>query len=283
MISFHLQPVFQQNEAGFPFVRPCLFSGETTVNLLDSVILSDAYTPCSKTIHTMKFGVVIFPGSNCDQDVIYVLRSFGCQVVELWHKDRDLQGADFIMLPGGFSYGDYLRSGAIARFSPIMNEVIRFANKGHYVMGICNGFQVLCEARLLPGTLMHNPSHKFICSNVYLRPQSATALPSATLNSSDVLKIPIAHGEGNYYADEETLKKLNNNDQVIFRYCDANGNMTPESNPNGSMENIAGICNEGRNVFGMMPHPERAADEALNNTDGRRIFRSVLHGMLEEA
>lgn len=231
----------------------------------------------------MKFGVVIFPGSNCDQDMIYVLRSLGHEVVELWHKDRDLQGVEFIMLPGGFSYGDYLRSGAIARFSPIMNEVIEFANKGGYVMGVCNGFQVLCEADLLPGTLMHNPNHKFICKNVYLKPQSGTALPSAELKSSDILEIPIAHGEGNYYADEKTLKELNDNDQIMFRYCDAAGHITPESNPNGSLENIAGVCNAGKNVFGMMPHPERAADANLGNTDGRRIFESILNGILEEA
>jgi len=231
----------------------------------------------------MKFGVVIFPGSNCDQDMIYVLRSFGHEVVELWHKDHDLQGSDFIMLPGGFSYGDYLRSGAIARFSPIMNEVIEFANNGGYVMGVCNGFQVLCEAGLLPGTLMHNPNHKFICKNVYIKPQSGTALPSAELKSSEVLEIPIAHGEGNYYTDAATLKEVNDNDQVMFRYCDASGNISAESNPNGSAENIAGVCNANKNVFGMMPHPERAADENLGNTDGRKIFESILSGILEEA
>ncbi len=231
----------------------------------------------------MKFGVVIFPGSNCDQDMIYVLKSLGHEVVELWHKDHDLQGAEFIMLPGGFSYGDYLRSGAIARFSPIMNEVIDFASKGGFVMGVCNGFQVLCEADLLPGTLMHNPNHKFICKNVFIKPQSGTALPSAELKASDVLEIPIAHGEGNYYASPELLKELNENDQVMFRYCEADGSISPASNPNGSMENIAGVCNAEKNVFGMMPHPERAADMNLGNTDGRRIFESILSGILEEA
>lgn len=231
----------------------------------------------------MKFGVVIFPGSNCDQDMIYVLKSLGHEVVELWHKDHDLQGAEFIMLPGGFSYGDYLRSGAIARFSPIMNEVIDFASKGGFVMGVCNGFQVLCEADLLPGTLMHNPNHKFICKNVFIKPQSGTALPSAELKASDVLEIPIAHGEGNYYASPELLKELNENDQVMFRYCEADGSISPASNPNGSMENIAGVCNAEKNVFGMMPHPERAADMNLGNIDGRRIFESILSGILEEA
>lgn len=231
----------------------------------------------------MKFGVVVFPGSNCDQDMIYVLKSLGHEVVELWHKDHDLQGAEFIVLPGGFSYGDYLRSGAIARFSPIMNEVIDFASKGGFVLGVCNGFQVLCEAGLLPGTLMHNPSHKFICKNIFIKPQSGTALPSAELKASDVLEIPIAHGEGNFYASPEVLKEINENDQVMFRYCAADGTVTPESNPNGSMENIAGVCNADKNVFGMMPHPERAADENLSNTDGRRIFESILSGILEEA
>lgn len=231
----------------------------------------------------MKFGVVVFPGSNCDQDMIYVLKSLGHEVVELWHKDHDLQGAEFIVLPGGFSYGDYLRSGAIARFSPIMNEVIDFASKGGFVLGVCNGFQVLCEAGLLPGTLMHNPSHKFICKNIFIKPQSGTALPSAELKASDVLEIPIAHGEGNFYASPEVLKEINENDQVMFRYCAADGTVTPESNPNGSMENIAGVCNAEKNVFGMMPHPERAADENLSNTDGRRIFESILSGILEEA
>lgn len=225
-----------------------------------------------------KFGVVVFPGSNCDQDMIYVLRNIMKQeVVELWHKDTDLKGCDFIILPGGFSYGDYLRSGAIARFSPIMEKVIAFANTGGYVMGICNGFQILCEAGLLPGALLHNTERKFICKNVHIKVQNNTTLITKQIPPDKALKIPVAHGEGKYYADEETLKKLNSNKQILFRYCDANGNITAEANPNGATENIAGICNEGKNVFGMMPHPERASDEDLSNVDGRLIFESILH------
>ena len=225
----------------------------------------------------MKFGVVIFPGSNCDQDMIYTLRTImGQQVEELWHKDKDLKGCDFIVLPGGFSYGDYLRSGAIARFSPIMEKVIDHANAGGYLYGVCNGFQVLCEAHLLPGALLHNTSHKFNCRNVYIKAETNESLVTADVPLDKALKIPIAHGEGRFYADAATLKKLNDNQQILFRYCDENGKVTDEANPNGSFENIAGVCNEGRNVFGMMPHPERAADPVLNNMDGQFIFRSLL-------
>ena len=225
----------------------------------------------------MKFGVVVFPGSNCDMDMIYVLETImGQEVVKLWHKDIDLQGCEFIILPGGFSYGDYLRSGAIARFSPIMEKVIKFANNGGYVMGICNGFQILCESGLLPGALLHNNSHKFICKNVNLSTQTTNTLVTNKLAEGENILIPIAHGEGRYHADTETLKMLNQNDQVLFRYCDENGNITDEANPNGAIENIAGICNAGRNVFGMMPHPERASDEELSNTDGRILFESIL-------
>ncbi|MDP4953917.1 MAG: phosphoribosylformylglycinamidine synthase subunit PurQ [Flavobacteriales bacterium] len=225
----------------------------------------------------MKFGVITFPGSNCDQDMVYTLRDIlGMQVEELWHKDKDLKGVDFVVVPGGFSYGDYLRSGAIARFSPIMSEVIEHANKGGYVMGICNGFQILTEAGLLPGALLHNNSRKFICDNIYLTPQSGSAIISSNLDAQKAYKIPIAHGEGNYFADAETLKRLNDNDQIIFRYCDAEGHITEESNPNGSAENIAGVCNAAKNVFGMMPHPERASDFELGNTDGREIFEAML-------
>jgi phosphoribosylformylglycinamidine synthase len=225
----------------------------------------------------MKFGVVTFPGSNCDQDMIYVLRSMlGQEVVHLWHKDHDLQGVDFVVLPGGFSYGDYLRSGAIARFSPIMDEVFAHAKRGGYVMGICNGFQVLTEARLLPGALLHNNTRKFICKNVYLKPQSSRALLTATLDREQPLQIPIAHGEGNYYASADVIKALNDNDQVLFRYCNADGEVTEESNPNGSLENIAGVMSAEGNVFGMMPHPERAADPTLSNIDGREIFEAIL-------
>jgi phosphoribosylformylglycinamidine synthase len=229
----------------------------------------------------MKFGVITFPGSNCDQDMVYVLETImGQETVKLWHKDHDLQGCDFIVLPGGFSYGDYLRSGAIAQFSPIMREVINFANRGGYVFGVCNGFQILCEADLLPGTLLHNNNRQFICKNVHLKVASNNALITKGLNPGDVLKIPIAHGEGNYYNTPDDLKKLEDNDQVLFRYCDADGNVNQESNPNGALNNIAGITNEKRNVFGMMPHPERAADPELKNTDGRALFESILMEVL---
>jgi phosphoribosylformylglycinamidine synthase subunit PurQ / glutaminase len=225
----------------------------------------------------MKFGVVIFPGSNCDEDIIHVLEKImGQQVVRLWHKDHDLQGADFIILPGGFSFGDYLRSGAIARFSPIMQEVIQFAAKGGKVMGICNGFQILTEAGLLPGALLHNEHRKFICRNIYMKPQTANSLVTAQIDPQRALKIPIAHGEGNYFADAQLLKQLNDNDQILFRYCDEAGNITTDANPNGSVENIAGVCNAERNVFGFMPHPERAADSLLANEDGLAIFESIV-------
>jgi phosphoribosylformylglycinamidine synthase subunit PurQ / glutaminase len=225
----------------------------------------------------MKFGVVIFPGSNCDEDIIYVLEKImGQQVVRLWHKDHDLQNVDFVILPGGFSFGDYLRSGAIARFSPIMQEVIQFAAKGGYVWGICNGFQILAEAGLVPGALLHNNQRKFICNNIYLKAQTQNSLLTSQVNPAKALKIPVAHGEGNFFADADTLKMLNDNDQVLFRYCDAGGNITAEANPNGAIENIAGVCNSGRNVFGMMPHPERAADSLLANQDGLAIFESIL-------
>jgi phosphoribosylformylglycinamidine synthase I len=225
----------------------------------------------------MKFGVVIFPGSNCDEDIIYVLEKImGQQVVRLWHKDHDLQGCDFIVLPGGFSFGDYLRSGAIARFSPIMQEVIQFAAKGGYVWGVCNGFQILTEAGMLPGALLHNINRKFNCSNIYMVPQTNNSLLTANIDPQRALKIPIAHGEGNYFAEPDVLKALNDNDQVLFRYTDESGNIVPEANPNGSIENIAGVCNLARNVFGIMPHPERAADTVLANQDGLAIFESIL-------
>ncbi len=225
----------------------------------------------------MKFGVVVFPGSNCDQDVIYVLEHIlGQEVVRLWHKDHDLQGAEFIILPGGFSFGDYLRSGAIARFSPIMQEVVRFANNGGYVLGICNGFQILAEANLVPGALLHNENRKFICRNTWLKTVTTNSMLTRLTNPDKVLMIPVAHGEGQYFAHEDTIKMLNDTDSVLFRYCDARGNMTTESNLNGSVGNIAGVCNAGRNVFGLMPHPERAADTLLNNQDGLIIFESIL-------
>ncbi|MCD4746427.1 MAG: phosphoribosylformylglycinamidine synthase subunit PurQ [Bacteroidales bacterium] len=225
----------------------------------------------------MKFGVVIFPGSNCDHDIIYVLKKILKQnIVELWHKDTDLQNCDFIILPGGFSYGDYLRSGAIARFSPIMEKIIEFAQKGGYLMGICNGFQILCEAGLLPGALLANTNQKFICKNLFIKPQTINSIITSILDKNKAYKIPIAHAEGRYYADENTIKELNAKDQVIFRYCNKDGIITESVNPNGSLENIAGICNKQRNVFGMMPHPERASDETLGNIDGRILFDSIL-------
>ncbi|MEY3598917.1 MAG: hypothetical protein RL521_1339 [Bacteroidota bacterium] len=225
----------------------------------------------------MKFGVVVFPGSNCDEDLVYTMGDIlGQEVVKLWHKDTDIQGCDFILVPGGFSYGDYLRSGAIARFSPIMNEVIAHANRGGYVMGICNGFQILTEAQLLPGALLHNTSRKFICKNVFLKADNNSNMLTAGLSLETTFKVPIAHGEGNFFASADEIKKIEDNGQVLFRYCDENGNVTAESNPNGALNNIAGVCNAGKNVFGMMPHPERASDFELTNTDGRLIFESLL-------
>ncbi|MFD2148182.1 phosphoribosylformylglycinamidine synthase subunit PurQ [Mucilaginibacter antarcticus] len=225
----------------------------------------------------MKFGVVIFPGSNCDEDIIHVLEKvMGQQVVRLWHKDHDLQGAEFVILPGGFSFGDYLRSGAIARFSPIMEQVIQFANNGGYVLGICNGFQILTEAGLLPGALLHNNTRKFICRNIHMIAQTGDSLVTAQIDPQRALKIPVAHGEGNYFAEPDVLKQINDNNQVLFRYCDEAGNITADANPNGSLENIAGVTNANRNVFGFMPHPERAADSLLANEDGLAIFESIL-------
>lgn len=225
----------------------------------------------------MKFGVVVFPGSNCDEDLVYTLQDILHQeVVKLWHKDTDLQGVDFVFIPGGFSYGDYLRSGAIARFSPIMDEVVKHANKGGYVMGICNGFQILTEAKLLPGALLHNDSRKFICKNVHLKPISKSTIVTKGLDRSKNYKVPIAHGEGKFYGSPELIKSLHDNDQILFKYCDEEGFITEESNPNGALENIAGISNEKKNVFGMMPHPERCSDFELSNTDGREIFESIL-------
>lgn len=204
------------------------------------------------------------------------------EVVELWHKNTDLQDVDVVMLPGGFSFGDYLRSGSIARFSPIMEKVIEFANKGGYVIGICNGFQVLCEAGLLPGTLQHNPSYSFICDNTYLKPASSKSAFTAELDTEKAYKIPIAHGEGSYYASEETLTELEENDQIIAYYSDADGNVTAKANPNGSVKNIAGVSNKQKNVFGMMPHPERACDANLGNTDGRAFFESLIKSLVPE-
>ena len=217
----------------------------------------------------MKFGIVVFPGSNCDRDIHDALHDdLGLEVTMLWHKDRDLSQfttEDCIVLPGGFSYGDYLRCGAIARFSPIMQSVVEFANAGGKVLGVCNGFQILCESHLLPGALLRNGNQQFVCKNVFIKDQAG-----------NIYKIPVAHGEGRYYADENTLSELESNGQVVFRYCDENGKETEASNPNGSINNIAAICNPARNVYGMMPHPERACSIALGNTDGRQIIKDLL-------
>ncbi|SRR6056297_1764465 len=229
----------------------------------------------------MKFGVVIFPGSNCDHDTIYTLRNILEQeVVALWHKEADLKGVNAIILPGGFSYGDYLRSGAIARYSPIMNEIVSFAKRGGFVFGICNGFQVLCETGLLPGALLHNNNQKFICQNVHIIPDNNDTIITKDLDKQQPIKIPIAHGEGRYYAPKEILQDMRMKDQILFRYCNKYGEITLDANPNGSMENIAGVCNEEKNVYGMMPHPERAADEMLGNTEGKAIFDSILNNLL---
>ena len=225
----------------------------------------------------MKFGVVVFPGSNCDEDMVYVLQTVMKQnTIKLWHKNTDLEGCTHIVLPGGFSYGDYLRSGAIAKFSPIMQSVINHANSGGFLFGVCNGFQILCETGLLQGALLHNNTRKFICKNVYIKSQTTNSLITSKIPENRSLKIPIAHGEGKYFSDAQTMKKLNQNNQILFRYCDVNGNITDEANPNGALENIAGICNESRNVFGMMPHPERASDKELFNEDGKFLFESIL-------
>jgi phosphoribosylformylglycinamidine synthase len=229
----------------------------------------------------MKFGVVVFPGSNCDHDTFYTLHNILEQeVVELWHKDSDLQNVDAIVLPGGFSYGDYLRSGSIARYSPIMEKVIEFAENGGVVVGICNGFQVLCEAGLLPGALLHNNNQKFICKNIHILADNNDNIMTKDLDKQTPLKIPVAHGEGKYFAKSSTLQDMRMNGQILFRYANQYGEITQDANPNGSLENIAGVCNENKNVFGIMPHPERAADEMLGNTDGKLILSSIIDNLL---
>lgn len=223
----------------------------------------------------MKCGVVIFPGSNCDQDLVDVLEKITQTKVEkIWHKDTHLHDCTYIFVPGGFSYGDYLRSGAIANLAPIMNSIKQHAAQGGFVFGICNGFQILCESGLLPGALLRNNNMKFICKNVYLKKANHSKI-NASIADSDVLTVPIAHGEGRFYCNEKTLQNLIKNQQIIFQYCNQKGIVNDESNPNGSLFNIAGICNETKNVFGMMPHPERCALEHLLNLDGKKIFDSV--------
>ena len=224
----------------------------------------------------MKFGVVTFPGSNCDYDAYSAVKHVMGEDVEfLWHKSSDLLGSYLVILPGGFSYGDYLRGGAIAKFSPIMEEVVKFANSGGMVMGICNGFQILTECGLLPGALMRNSHLRFSCKHIYLRVENNRSSYACNCNVGDVLKVPIAHGEGNYYHYDGEIEKLEKNNQVIFRYCDKDGNITSEANPNGSLNSIGGICNREGNVLGMMPHPERVVEDILGSTDGLRIFESI--------
>lgn len=228
----------------------------------------------------MKIGVVVFPGSNCDHDAYYALKhEIGVDTTFLFHKEHDLQDVDAIVLPGGFSYGDYLRCGAIARFSPIMREVVRFAQSGGPVIGICNGFQILCEAQLLPGALLRNNGLRFISKHVYIKTTNNRTIFTGELAEGEVLRIPIAHGEGNYYADPEILQELQADGRIVFQYCDASGNVTAEANPNGSQSNIAGIVNAKGNVLGMMPHPERACSPILGSTDGLGIFRSIVRSL----
>lgn len=226
----------------------------------------------------MKFGIIVFPGSNCDRDMMHALRDdLQQEVVMLWHKDHDLSmftTDDCIILPGGFSYGDYLRCGALARFSPLMEQVTEFAGRGGKVLGVCNGFQILCEAGLLPGALLQNDHQKFVCKNVYIKSEGKDNMIGRQVGEKP-LKIPVAHGEGRYYADANTLKQLHDNKQIVFRYCNDKGEVHIDSNPNGALNNIAGICNSSRNVFGMMPHPERACSQALNNIDGRAILQAL--------
>jgi len=226
----------------------------------------------------VKAGVVIFPGSNCDRDAFEALKLMGYQVDYIWHQETNLKGYDLVVLPGGFSYGDYLRAGAIARFSPVMQEVVRFAKNGGKVLGICNGFQILTEAGLLPGALLRNESLRFVCKYVTVRVENTNTTFTHKITEQRPLRIPIAHGEGNYFVDDETLAELKANNQIVFRYVDEHGEPTPEANPNGSRENIAGVINREGNVLGMMPHPERAVEAILGSEDGRFIFESLLAG-----
>jgi phosphoribosylformylglycinamidine synthase len=224
----------------------------------------------------MKFGVIVFPGSNCDHDSYHaVVTATGGDAVFLWHESHDLENCDAIIVPGGFAYGDYLRTGAIARFAPIMQEVARFAAAGGLVIGICNGFQILCEAGMLPGALMRNAGLKYVCKQVHLRVENNDTPFTHACSPGDVLQIPVGHMEGNYYCHPETLEELRDQGRIVFRYCTSNGQLTAASNPNGSLENIAGICNEGRNVLGMMPHPDRSSESLLGSADGAKIFCSM--------
>ena len=224
----------------------------------------------------MKFGVIVFPGSNCDHDAYHVISKHVGQPVDfIWHRDTDLSSYDMVILPGGFSYGDYLRAGALASFSPVMKSVKEFAARGRFVLGICNGFQILCEAGLLPGALIRNRDLHFICDHVNVRVETTETPFTSQLHAGSVLRIPIAHAEGNYVCDDATLEELRHGDRIIFRYCDDQGEATPESNPNGSRDQIAGICNRERNVLVLMPHPERACEDLLGSADGSGVFRSL--------
>jgi phosphoribosylformylglycinamidine synthase len=228
----------------------------------------------------MKFGVIVFPGSNCDHDAYHVISKHVGQPVDfIWHKQTDLSGYDAVIVPGGFSYGDYLRAGALARFSPVMNAIKDFAAQGKYVFGICNGFQILCEAGLLPGALIRNENLHFVCKHVNIKVENGSTPYTSELEAGEVLSIPIAHAEGNYVCDDETFHQLEENNQIVFRYCAEDGEITGESNPNGARSNIAGICNEDRNVLGMMPHPERACEGLLGSNDGRDIFLSLANAI----
>ena len=229
----------------------------------------------------MKFGVVVFPGSNCDHDAFHAIGHVLQKPVEfIWHQSEDLRGCDAIILPGGFSYGDYLRTGAIARFSPVMNSVEKFAKGGGLVLGICNGFQILCEAGLLPGALLRNTSLQYRCRWVHIRTERCETPFTRAARPGQVLKIPISHGEGRYFAPPETLARLRRNGQIVFRYSTPDGQITDAANPNGALENIAGVCSESRNVLGLMPHPERASEALLGSEDGRLLFESVLTAAL---
>ena len=224
----------------------------------------------------MKFGVIVFPGSNCDHDAYHVISKHVGQPVDfIWHRETNLDGYDAVIIPGGFSYGDYLRAGALARFSPVMNSVKKFAESGRLVLGICNGFQILCEAGLLPGALIRNRDLHFICEHVYIRVETDATPFTSEVKSGSVLRIPIAHAEGNYVCDDQTFSELEADQRIVFRYCDKDGQVTEAANPNGSRDNIAGICNRGRNVLGLMPHPDRACELLLGSSDGRDIFRSL--------
>jgi phosphoribosylformylglycinamidine synthase I len=224
----------------------------------------------------LKFGVIVFPGSNCDHDAYHVISKHVGQPVDfIWHRDMDLSSYDAVIIPGGFSYGDYLRAGALARFSPVMSSVKEFAARGGFVLGICNGFQILCEAGLLPGALIRNRDLHFICEHVQVRAETTETPFTNQLKAGTVLRLPIAHAEGNYVCDDATLAKLEREDRIVFRYCDRDGQTVDTANPNGSRDNIAGICNEERNVLGLMPHPERACEDLLGSADGRDIFRSL--------